>query len=318
MSTNNGNGTLKIVSGFSHPLLTERIAEQLSIKPAKIKLSRFSCGEIYARMEENIRGANIYVIQTCGPKVNDNLMELFIIIDSLKRASAKTITAVIPHFGYARQDKKSASREPISAKLIADLLTAAGINRIITMDLHADAIQGFFNCPVDHMTALLTFVDYLKSLKLKDPVVIAPDTGRAKTAKKLSDRLDAPLAIMYKTRPDHNVAEISHLVGDVKGRTAILIDDMVDTAGTITQGLNLIRAQGVNEEIYLVTTHPVFSGPAVERLSQAGFKEVIVTDTIPLPEEKQFPGLKILSCAPLLAEAIKRDHENRSISELFD
>ncbi|MFH1428844.1 MAG: ribose-phosphate pyrophosphokinase [Candidatus Margulisiibacteriota bacterium] len=317
MLNNLVNGNLKVVSGSSHPDLAKKIVDKLSIKQAKLKLSRFSCGETYARMEENIRGANMYVIQTCGPTVNTDLMELFIIIDSMKRASAKSITAVIPHFGYARQDKKSASREPISAKLIADLLTAAGANRLITMDLHAEAIQGFFNYPVDHMTALLIFVDYLKSLKLKDPVVVAPDTGRAKVAKKLADRLGVHLAIMYKTRPEHNVAEISHLVGDVEGKTAILFDDMVDTAGTITQGLNTLRMNGVTD-IYLVSTHAVFSGPAVERLSNAGFKEIIVTDSVPIPEEKNIPGLKVLSCAPLLAEAINRNHHNQSISELFD
>jgi ribose-phosphate pyrophosphokinase len=197
-------------------------------------------------------------------------------------------------------------------------LTAAGTQRIITIDLHADSIQGFFNYPVDHMTGLLTFADHIKTLNLKDIVVVAPDTGRAKTAKKFSDHLGAPLAIMYKTRPEHNVAEISHLVGDVKGKTAILIDDMIDTAGTITKGLETIRNHGANKDIYLIATHPVFSGPAVDRLSKAGFKEVIVNDTIPLPKEKQFPGLKVLSCAPLLAEAIKRNHQNQSISELFD
>ena len=318
MYNNASNGNLKIVSGYSHPELADKIAAQLSIKPARIKLSRFSCGEIYARLEENIRGTDTYVVQTCGPKVNDNLMELFIIIDSLKRASARSITAVIPHFGYARQDKKSASREPISAKLIADLLSSAGASRLITVDLHADAIQGFFNCPVDHMTALLMFVDYFKKMQVQDFIVVAPDTGRAKTAKKLADRLGTPLAIMYKTRPEHNTAEISHLVGDVKNKTAILFDDMVDTAGTITQGLSTLRAHGANQDIYLATTHPVFSGPAIERLTKANFKEVVVTDTIPLPKEKMFPGLKILSCAPLLAEAIKRNHDNQSISELFD
>lgn len=318
MAGDSRNGKYSIVGGSSHPELTQAIADKLKIRPANITLSRFSCGENYARLEDNVRGRSIFVIQTCGPNVNEDLMELFIIIDSLKRASARSITAVIPHFGYARQEKKSASREPISAKLIADLLAAAGAQRLITMDLHSDAIQGFFNYPVDHMTARLIFADYIKSLNLNDPVVVAPDTGRAKTAKKLADRLGSELAIMHKSRPKHNIAEISTLVGDVAGKTCILFDDMVDTAGTITQGLEALRKHGANQDIYLATTHPVFSGPAVERLNKAGFKEIIVTDTIPLPESKKIKGLKVLSCAPLLAEAIKREQENESISELFD
>ena len=312
------NDNLRIVSGSSHPQLAKKIADSIGIKLSNIKLSRFASGEIYARLEDNIRGTDVYVVQTCSQNVNDDLMELFIITDSLKRASARSITAVIPHFGYARQDKKSASREPISAKLIADLLTAAGINRIITLDLHSDAIQGFFNYPVDHMTGLLIISDYFKNINVKDPVIVSPDTGRAKTAKKLADRIGAPLAIMHKSRPTHNVAEITHLVGDVKNRTAILIDDMVDTAGTITQGLSTIRKCGANEDIYIAATHPVFSDPAVERLDKAGLKQVVVLDTIHLPEEKKFKSLKTLSCATLLAEAIKRNHLNQSISELFD
>jgi ribose-phosphate pyrophosphokinase len=311
------NNEMKIFSGTSHPELSKRIANILGKELSKINISRFSGGEIYARLTDNVRGASAYVIQTCTHSVNDDLMELFIVIDALKRASAKSITAVIPHFGYARQDKKSSSREPISAKLVADLLTTAGIDRIITMDLHSDQIQGFFNLPVDHMTAMPTLASYIKEKKLKNPVVVAPDTGRAKTAKKLSDRIEAPLVILHKTRPEHQKAEIMHIVGDVKGKTPIMIDDMIDTAGTATRGVEMLREQGCLDEIYFLSTHGIFSGPAVERMNSARFKEIVVTDTIPVTG-KDIKGLKIVSAAPLFAEAIKRSYENLSISSLFD
>jgi ribose-phosphate pyrophosphokinase len=308
---------MKIFSGTSHPELSKKIAKILGKELSKINISRFSGGEIYARLTDNVRGASAYVIQTCTHSVNDDLMELFIVIDALKRASAKSITAVIPHFGYARQDKKSSSREPISAKLVADLLTTAGIDRIITMDLHSDQIQGFFNLPVDHMTAMPTLASYIKEKNLKDPVVVAPDTGRAKTAKKLSDRIGAPMVILHKTRPEHQKAEIMHIVGDVAGKTPIMIDDMIDTAGTATRGVDMLRDKGCIDEIYFLSTHGIFSGPAVERMNSARFKEIVVTDTIPVGG-KDIKGLKIVSAAPLFAEAIKRSYENLSISSLFD
>lgn len=311
------NNEMKIFSGTSHLELSKKIAKILGKELSKINISRFSGGEIYARLTDNVRGASAYVIQTCTHSVNDDLMELFIVIDALKRASAKSITAVVPHFGYARQDKKSSSREPISAKLVADLLTTAGIDRIITMDLHSDQIQGFFNLPVDHMTAMPTLASYIKEKNLKDPVVVAPDTGRAKTAKKLSDRIGAPMVILHKTRPEHQKAEIMHIVGDVKGKTPIMIDDMIDTAGTATRGVDMLREQGCIDEIYFLSTHGIFSGPAVERMNSANFKEIVVTDTIPVGG-KDIKGLKIVSAAPLFAEAIKRSYENLSISSLFD
>jgi ribose-phosphate pyrophosphokinase len=308
---------MKIFSGTSHPELSKKIAKILGKDLSKINISRFSGGEIYARLTDNVRGASAYVIQTCTHSVNDDLMELFIVIDALKRASAKSITAVVPHFGYARQDKKSSSREPISAKLVADLLTTAGIDRIITMDLHSDQIQGFFNLPVDHMTAMPTLASYIKEKNLKNPVVVAPDTGRAKTAKKLSDRIGAPMVILHKTRPEHQKAEIMHIVGDVAGKTPIMIDDMIDTAGTATRGVDMLRDKGCIDEIYFLSTHGIFSGPAVERMNSARFKEIVVTDTIPVGG-KDINGLKIVSAAPLFAEAIKRSYENLSISSLFD
>lgn len=310
--------TMKFVCGSSHKKLGDEIANYLGIECAQIKCSKFSCGELYACMNESVRGMDVFLLQTGGPNVNEDIMELFIIVDSLKRASAKSINVIIPHYPYARQDKKSAPREPVSAKLVADLLETSGIDRIITMDLHADQIQGYFNVPVDHLTALPLFVRYFKNLEIKDLVVVAPDTGRAKAAKKLADKIGAELAIMHKTRPEHNVAEIMHLVGDVKNKTVLLFDDMVDTAGSITQGLAALKQHGANPDIYLATTHPVFSGPAIDRLVKAGFKEVVVTNTIPLPEEKRFDGLRVLTTAPLLAEAVLRNHTNTSISELFE
>lgn len=306
---------MRLVSGSAHPELGKNIAQCLGIELGKMQLSRFSCGESYARIEESIRGYEIYVVQTIGHRPNDDYMELFLIMDALKRASASAIHVIIPHFGYARQDKKSAPREPISGRLMADLLSAVGFDRLITVDLHADQIQGFFSQPVDHLTAMPLFIDYFSKKNLKDLVVVAPDAGRAKFAKKLGDRLGAELAIMHKTRPDHNVAEIVNIVGNVKDKTLLLVDDMVDTAGSVTSGIETLKKFGCNKDIYLATTHPIFSGPAIDRLSKAGFKEVVATDTVPI--KTHFEGLKILSMAPMLAEALKRNHEHHSISSLY-
>ncbi len=312
------NVELCVFSGSSHKELGEKIAAHLGIKLNAIKLSRFSGGENYVRILDNIRGHSAVIIQTCTDHVNDDLMELFIVIDAMKRASAKSITVVMPHFGYARQDRKAASREPISARLVANLLEMAGADRVVTMDLHSDQIQGFFNIPVDTLTSLPLFVNYFKDKNLKNIVVVAPDTGRAKVAKKLADRLGADLAILHKVRAEHHQSAVTHVVGDVKGKTVIITDDMIDTAGTITNGVAALKAEGCNKDIYVVATHGILSGPAVERMSKAGFAEVIFTDSVPIPKEKQFPGLKILSSAELLAEAIKRNFEHKSISSLFD
>jgi len=312
------NSELRVFYGNSHPELGERIVKFLGIKAGDIKVSRFASGEIYARINENIRGSSCVIIQTCTENVNSDLIELFIIIDAMKRASAKSISVVIPLFGYARQDRKAASREPISARLIANLLETAGADRIVTMDLHSDQIQGFFNIPVDTLTSLPILSNYIKEKNLKDIVVVAPDTGRAKVAKKLADRVGAQLAILHKVRGAHHQSEVTHVVGDVKGKTVIITDDMIDTAGTITNGVGALRAEGCNKEVYVVATHGIFSGPAVERMTQAGFAEVVVTDTVPIPKEKQFKSLKILSSAELLGEAIRRNYDNKSITSLFD
>ncbi|MBN2058633.1 MAG: ribose-phosphate pyrophosphokinase [Candidatus Saganbacteria bacterium] len=311
------NSKLRVFYGTSDPELGRKIVKKLHLRPGKIKISRFACGEIYARILENIRGQNCVIIQTCSPKVNEDLMELFIIIDAMKRASAKTITVVMPHFGYARQDRKAASREPISGRLVANLLETAGADRVVTMDLHSDQIQGYFNIPVDTLTALPLFSEYFKRKKLKDMVVVAPDTGRAKVAKKLADRIGARLAILHKVREKHNQSAVTHVVGYVKNKTVIITDDMIDTAGTITNGVAALREKGCNRDIYVAATHGLFSGPAIERMKKANFKEVIVTDSFPIPEDKKFSGLKMLSAADLLAEAVKRNYENRSISSLF-
>jgi len=308
---------LLLVSGSSHPDLSRAVATALDVPLGKLSASRFSCGETYVRVDESIRGEEVYVIQTIATHPNDDYMELFLLMDALKRASASAIHVVVPHFGYARQDKKSAPREPISARVMADLLSAVGFDRLITVDLHADQIQGFFSRPVDHLTALPLFIHYFAHKQLPDLVVVAPDAGRAKFAKKLSDRLGAELAIMHKTRPSHNVAEIVNIVGDVRGKTVLLVDDMVDTGGSVTSGIEALRKHGCNRDIYLATTHPVFSGPAVGRLAGAGFKEVVVTDTIPVPDAKRFEGLTVLPIAPLLAQAILANHEHRSISSLY-
>ncbi|MFC1752512.1 ribose-phosphate diphosphokinase [Thermoproteota archaeon] len=308
---------LKLIPGSSHPHLADEIAAILGIELGKVKLSKFSCGETYAHIEESIRGNEIYILQTITETVNDDYMELFLLMDALRRASAKAIYVIIPHFGYARQDKKSAPREPISSRVIADLLTTVGLDRLITVDLHAQQIQGFFNKPVDHLTALPLFIDYFSNKKLENLVIVAPDAGRAKYAKKVSDKLNADLAILHKTRPSHNRSEITNIIGDVNEKTVLLVDDMIDTAGTITSGLEVLRKNGCNKDIYLAATHAVLSGPAVERLSNAGFKEVVVTNTINISKAKQFPGLKILSIGPMLAEVIKRNYEKRSIAPLF-
>ena len=307
---------MKLFSGTSNPVLGKYIANALDVELANITLSKFSCGENYARVEYSIRGKDAYVVQSIGSSPNDDYMELFIIMDALKRASTKQTHLIIPYFGYARQDKKSAPREPISSRLIADLLSAVGFDRLITVDLHSDQIQGFFNQPVDHLTAMPLFVDYFGKKNIDNLAVVAPDTGRAKFAKKLGDQLKADLVVLHKTRPDHNVAEITNVVGDVAGKNLLIVDDMIDTAGSITSSVSSLKKLGC-KDIYVAATHAVFSGPAVERLSSAGFKEVIITDSIHLPPEKQFDNLVTLSLAPILAEAIKRNYNNDSISSLF-
>jgi ribose-phosphate pyrophosphokinase len=308
---------LMIFCGRSNQELGQEIADFLKTRLGRVKISTFSNGEIYVHYQESVRGADVFVIQTLCAPVNDNLMELLIMIDALKRASAARISAVIPHYGYARQDKKMTAREPISAKLVADLLGVAGIDRLVTMDLHAGQIQGFFNVPVDHLTALPLLASYFKKKELDDLVVVSPDVGRVKMAKKYADKLGAQLAILHKTRPAHNLAEVTHVIGKVKGRPALIIDDMVDTAGTIVGGAETLIEKGARE-VYACATHPLLSGPAMKRIAESPIKELVVTNTLPIPSEKMIDKFKILSIAPLFAQAIRNVHEDKSVSQLFE
>jgi ribose-phosphate pyrophosphokinase len=306
-----------LIAGNAHKSLAESVAQELKMPLCDLKSTKFSDGELSVQIDQNVRGEDVFVIQpTCTP-VNDNIIELLLIIDALKRASAKRITAVITYYGYARQDRKVQPRVPISSKLIADLLTAAGANRILTVDLHAGQIQGFFNIPVDHLYASPTIVDYLKGKGLKDLVVVSPDAGGVERARAFAKRLDASLAIIDKRREKANVSEVMNVIGDVKGHTTVLIDDMIDTAGTIVQAAKALKEQGA-KEVYAACSHAVLSGPALERLNNSELEEVIVTNTLPLEEkEKLCPKLKVLDIAPMLAEAIKRINEESSINSLF-
>jgi ribose-phosphate pyrophosphokinase len=278
---------------------------------------RFADGELYVQIQESIRGCDVYLIQpTCRP-VNDHLMELLIMIDACRRASARQITAVLPYYGYARADRKTAGRESITAKLAANLIAQAGANRVLAMDLHAAQIQGYFDIPLDHVYGSPAVIDYLKSKQLPDIVVVSPDVGGVARARALAKKLDdAPLAIIDKRRQAHNVAEVMNVIGDVAGKTAVLVDDMIDTAGTITEGAKLLRQEGARQ-VYACATHAIFSPPAIERLSSGVLEEVIVTNTIPVLEKDRFPQLTILSVASVLGETIWRIHEDSSVSSMF-
>jgi ribose-phosphate pyrophosphokinase len=297
--------------------LAEEIAQVIGVQLGKCSVSRFSDGEIQINIEESIRGGDVFVIQSTSAPVNEHLMELLIMIDALKRASAKTINIVMPYYGYARQDRKARSREPITAKLVANLLETAGASRVITLDLHAPQIQGFFDVPIDHLMGVPILADYFKNKNLQDIVIVSPDHGGVTRARRLADRLKAPIAIIDKRRPKPNVAEVMNIVGQVEGKTAILIDDIIDTAGTITLAANALVENGASE-VYACCTHPVLSGPAIERIQNSKIKELVVTNSIALPEEKKIDKIVELSVAPLIAEAIIRIYEMQSISALFD
>jgi ribose-phosphate pyrophosphokinase len=308
---------MQVFAGTSNAELAEGVVRHLGIELGNVKIRKFANGEIYVRYLQSVRGADVFIIQSVCAPVNETLMELLIMVDAAKRASARSITAVISHYGYARQDKKSAAREPITAKLVADVLTVAGVSRVITMDLHQGQIQGFFNQPVNHLTALPILADYFESLELQDMVVVSPDVGRAKACKKLSNMLGAGLAIMHKGRPDHNVAEITHVIGDVNGKTCIVADDMIDTAGSITEGAKALKNHGALD-IYVTATHGIFSPPAYDRIESAPIRELVVTNTIPVPADKQHGKIRVLSVAPLFAHALQNVFNDDSVSELFD
>ncbi|MDA8440815.1 MAG: ribose-phosphate diphosphokinase [Peptococcaceae bacterium] len=307
---------LKIFSGNSNPSLASEIAEYLGVQLGAAKVRRFSDGEIAIAIDESVRGADVFVIQPTSSPVNDNIMELLIMIDALRRASARRITAVIPYYGYARQERKTRARDPITAKLVANVITTAGARRVVTMDLHAPAIQGFFDIPVDHLPGVPILAEYLLEKHLEDVVVVSPDLGGVTRARDLAERIGASIAIIDKRRPEPNVAEIMHIIGELEGKTVIMIDDIIDTAGTITQGAAALMERGA-KEVYACCTHPVLSGPALDRLEKSVIKEVVITNTIRLPQEKKHPKFKILSVAPLLGEAIIRIHEDSSVSRLF-
>jgi len=308
---------MKIFSGNSNRELAEEICRYLKVPLGDAYLGRFSDGEIQFQILENVRGADVFVVQSTCPPVDSNLMELLIMLDAFRRASAQRITAVIPYFGYARQDRKDKPRVPISAKLVADLLTTAGASRVLTMDLHAGQIQGFFNIPVDHLFAAPVLIEYFRKKAIPDLVVVSPDAGGAERARAYAKRLNAELAIIDKRREHANVAEVLHVIGEVRGRTALIVDDMIDTAGTLTEATEALLREGARD-VYACCTHPVFSGPALERIERAPLKEVVVTNTIPLaPRGREVSKVTRLSVAPLLGEAIRSIHEETSVSRLF-
>jgi ribose-phosphate pyrophosphokinase len=309
---------LILVAGRGHPELSQEVSEHLHVPLGEVVLSTFANGEIYCRFGENIRGADLFVFQTHGGSINDSLMEQLIMIDAAKRASAKRITAVCPFYGYARQDRKAAGREPITARLVADLLTSAGADRVVTVDLHTGQIQGFFDCPVDHLTAVPVIAEHLAHVVDGETTIVAPDAGGGKLARRFADRLGAEIAFIDKRRPKgtHNVAVATEVVGDIDGRNCIIVDDMIDTAGTVVSAANLLIERGASS-VYIAATHGLLSGPAVDRLKNGPIREVVVTNTVPIPDEKRFDSLHVLSIAPLVAEAIDAVFEDRSVSELF-
>lgn len=311
------NSRLRLFSGSANIPLSQEVARYLGMDLGPMIRKRFADGEIYIQIQESIRGCDVYLIQPSCQPVNDHLMELLIMIDACRRASARQITAVIPYYGYARADRKTAGRESITAKLVANLITEAGANRVLAMDLHSAQIQGYFDIPFDHVYGSPVLLDYLANKQLSDIVVVSPDVGGVARARAFAKKLDdAPLAIIDKRRHAHNVAEVLNVIGDVEGKTAVLVDDMIDTGGTISEGARLLRQQGARQ-VYACAIHPVFSPPASQRLSGGLFEEVIVTNTIPVPEANRFEQLTVLSVANLLGETIWRIHEDSSVSSMF-
>jgi ribose-phosphate pyrophosphokinase len=312
------NGRMLVFSGRANPSLAENICKYLDIPLGKTVIRDFSDKEIYVRIEENVRGRDVFVVQsTCFPG-NTNLMELLIMIDALRRSSARRITAVVPYYGYARQDRKNEPRVPITSKLVADLLETAGTDRVLTVDLHAGQIQGFFNIPVDHLFAMNVLIDYVRKLALPNLIVISPDAGGVERARAYAKRLDSSLAIIDKRRDIPNEAKAMNIIGDVKGKVAFIVDDMIDTAGTLMEATDALLGAGA-KEVHACCSHPVLSGPAAERISNSPLKSIVTTDSIPLGEElARIPKIKVLSVASLLGEAILRIHEETSVSSLFD
>lgn len=312
------HGAIKIFAGNSSKKLAQAICKQLDLDLGKVEVGKFSDGETAVNIQESVRGCDVFIVQSTNTPVNDNLMELLLIIDACKRASAGRITAVIPYFGYARQDRKARARDPISAKLIADILQTAGANRVLTMDLHSSQLQGFFNIPVDNLMGMPVLAKYFKKVGVPDNLtIVSPDTGSVVRSRAMASRFDSPLAIIDKRRPRANVMEVMNVIGDVKGRTCLMLDDMIDTAGTICQGAQALVDNGA-EKVIACCTHAVLSGPAIERLQKSPLSEIIVLDTIELPEEKRIDKIKIVSIADIFAEAIERVYTDLPVSKLYE
>jgi ribose-phosphate pyrophosphokinase len=308
---------LKLFSGNANRPLAEEIAQHLHMRLGDADVSRFSDGEVYVQINENVRGQDVFVVQPTCPPVNDHLMELLVMIDAFKRASARRITAVLPYYGYGRQDRKVMPRVPITAKLVADLITTAGCHRVLAVDLHAGQIQGFFDIPVDHLFAAPpVIVDYLAKRDLKDPVLVSPDAGGVERARAIAKRLNAGLAIIDKRRDGPNVAVFMYLIGDVKDKDVVVIDDMIDTAGTLIQAVEAVKREGARR-VLACAVHGVLSGPAIKRIESSALEEVVITNSVPLTPDKANPKIHVLSVAPLLAEAIRRIHDEESVSTLF-
>ena len=308
---------LLVFSGNAHPKLAKDICKYLDVSLGDALVGRFSEGEVSVKINENVRGKDVFIIQPTCPPVNDNLMELLILIDALKRASSQRITAVIPYFGYARQDRKDQPRVPITAKLVANLITKAGANRVLTMDLHAGQIQGFFDIPLDHLFAVNIFVEYFKKLKLNNLVIATPDVGGIKMARAYAKRLGAQLAIVDKRRISPDQAEVMNVLGEVQNAQVVIVDDLIATGGSVIEATEALRKHGA-KEVYVAITHGVLSGNALELIDKSSLKQLLITDTIPLSNSKKHPKIKVLSISGLLAEAIKRIHNEESVSSLFD
>lgn len=307
----------KLISGTANRKLAESVSKILKVPLTPVEIKRFHDGEIYCRVLESVRGCDVYIIQPTSPDANLNLMELLIMADALKRSSPDKITAVIPYYGYCRQDKKTKPREPITSKLIANMITTAGIDRVIMFDLHVAQVQGFFDIPSDNLDVIPLFADYITSKRQKNVVVVSPDAGGAARARAFGKVLNAPIAIVDKRRPEQNIAEVENVIGDVKGKSAFLVDDIIDTAGTMTEAANILMKFGA-KEVYALATHGVFSNPSIERISKSPIKEAIVTDTIAIPKEKMISKIKVISIAPLLAETVKRTHEGLPMGVVYE
>lgn len=308
---------LKIFTGNSHPALAKEISDYIGVPLGKAICGRFNNGEIQVMINESVRGKDCFIIQPTGAPVNDNLMEILIMVDALKRASARHITVVVPYYGYARQDRKTRGREPISSKLVADLLTVAGVTRVVTMDLHAGQIQGFFNMPVDHMLSSSIIAEYVKSKKLENLTIVSPDLGGVTRARELADRVRAPIAIIEKRRPEPGVAKVMNIIGDVKDRNCFVVDDIVDTAGSLCEGANALMEYGARG-VYAAVCHPVLTDPAVDRIKASAIKEIVVTNSLPIEDYKMIDKMTVLSIAPILGEAILRIFHDASVSQMFD